>query len=572
MGCYSNVDRRRLDLKDEILNEPKILYENGNDAINNNHKRKYTLSTKNSGDEFEDEANDINFDEQKARDLVNILLEEDVSFYKNLIPKINSFSYQDFKNLFEGNCNHNYNTTNKTQIIRLAHKFDNFYYILENSYREKKYYQYLKELWLKYPYIEDLKYLRDDNKISSKLSSSLPNYSSWPNDIKKDLLEIIKKTQLVSINIINKIKDEYKEVDRVLQRLANIKKEFSAEDNDEYLTKNNNVLSKDIEKIYNYMNQNSKGKKRKLTDEEKAKIQKDIKQQKKDFEDISPYLQDNLDCAFDMIVSFIVKEWNSSESFNDLSNQMKVNYMRDNDDLFYDNDFFSYEDDDDYFDDCYNDDENPNSEQNQNQENLKEIMEWIEVAKNFVFCIYRGYKMFQTINLAKKFIKENIYRTELNEISSKFNEYQISKRFDKNDPKKNLKIINEYIDKIEIIRKQLLNLIKKLKKEIDKNIKKKKGILGNIIYQIFKLGGNIFKVAITKDPTKIIDIINIGIGVANLTFSGIELSLSNEIIDELINILKDAKKKQKEIENEINSLNEKALEIRKVYPNYYKKI
>ena len=134
-----------------------------------------------------------------------------------------------------------------------------------------------------------------------------------------------------------------------------------------------------------------------------------------------------------------------------------------------------------------------------------------------------------------------------------------------------MEIINENIDKIEIIRKELLELMEKLKTKIDKNINKKKGILGNIIYQIFKLGGNLFKIAVTKDPTKIIDVINIGIGIANITFSGIELSCTNEIIDELINILQDAKQKQKEIEKEISSLNEEALEIRKVYPNYYKK-
>ena len=134
-----------------------------------------------------------------------------------------------------------------------------------------------------------------------------------------------------------------------------------------------------------------------------------------------------------------------------------------------------------------------------------------------------------------------------------------------------MEIINENIDKIEIIRKELLELMEKLKTKIDGNINKKKGILGNIIYQIFKLGGNLFKIAVTKNPTKIIDDINIGIGIANITFSGIELSCTNEIIDELINILQDTKQKQKEIEKEISSLNEEALEIRKVYPNYYKK-
>ena len=39
---------------------------------------------------------------------------------------------------------------------RLLDKFDNFCFILNEWYRDKKYYEYLKELWIKYPCLEDL--------------------------------------------------------------------------------------------------------------------------------------------------------------------------------------------------------------------------------------------------------------------------------------------------------------------------------------------------------------------------------------------------------------------------------
>ena len=39
-----------------------------------------------------------------------------------------------------------------------------------------------------------------------------------------------------------------------------------------------------------------------------------------------------------------------------------------------------------------------------------------------------------------------------------------------------------------------------MKKEIDTNIRRKKGLIGNIIYQAVKIGTNIFNLVATKNP------------------------------------------------------------------------
>lgn len=206
-------------------------------------------------------------------------------------------------------------------------------------------------------------------------------------------------------------------------------------------------------------------------------------------------------------------------------------------------------------------------EQKKNDDYDNGLKEWIGVAKNFVNCIYRGYRMFQTINLSKKIIKENKYRKQLDIISKKFNDYQNNKRLYEDDPIKNINIINESIDEIEKIRDELLQLMENLKKEIDKNINHKKSIIGNIIYQIFKLGKNIYEFHTTKNP---IMLLNIGLDITSIVFCGIDYSYTNDIIDEIIKVLKDAKIKQKEIENEIESLNKKFSDMKKVYPTYFK--
>ena len=216
----------------------------------NNHQNKIPNIKENNQQEINNEI--PNFDEEKARNLVKYLLENDISIYKDLILVVDDLSSYDFQKLFEGNFEHNYSSKNQTQLKRLSHKFDNFYYILINCYKKQNLYDYLKELWIYYPYIDDLKNMKDKKKISSKLSSTLPNYSSWPNNIQQDLITAIVGTEYLSNKEIKeKIKDESVEIDKILTKLATIQKNFSTEDNDEeYLLKNKNVLGKDLEFIY----------------------------------------------------------------------------------------------------------------------------------------------------------------------------------------------------------------------------------------------------------------------------------------------------------------------------------
>jgi hypothetical protein len=560
MGCECN--NRRI----ENAN-PEGTFHKNKESNKTGIKRNPSLSTNNSEDEsnldnnVEDHRNladdteedDDNIDEQIARNLVTSLLENDF-FFRDLIPTINSLSSKDFKKLFHGDCDYNYKTKNKAQIRRLAHKFDNFNYILKFIYKENKYEEYFKELWEKYPYIEDLKHLEED-KISSKLNSTLPNFKYWPENIKKDLIILIKSTELSSSKeYIRKIKDEYVEVDKTLKKLINIKNTFKKEDDDEYYKKNDNVFRKDIDKFIQYFNKNSKDKNKQLTEKDIQKIQKEHNQQKNEYVDNSPYLQENVEAIIDVVIFGVMKKL-GIKNIKEEAPGLILNYQNEN----YDYDFFDDWDEDSY-DEDYEEEGNDNDEE-------KEMAEWFSVAKNFALLIYRGYQTYQTIKLSEKLIGER--RSELEKISSDFQEYQNSKRFSKNNPSENLKIINESIKKVEEIRKRLLEFIEKLKKEIDSNINKKKGIFGNIFYQAIKIGSSIFNLVVTKNPTHIINILNIGIGVANIVCSGIEISYINDIIDGLIEILKDANKKRKEFEKEINSLHDQTSNIKKGYPKYY---
>ena len=569
MGCEANCRQRELNDKENIPNPEYENYrkyssstnisedENNSENNMNNHQNKIPNIQENNQKEINNEI--PNFDEEKARNLVKYLLENDISIYKDLISVVDNLSSYDFQKLFEGNFEHNYSSKNQTQLKRLSHKFDNFYYILINCYKKQNLYDYLKELWIYYPYIDDLKNMKDKKKISSKLSSTLPNYKSWPNNIQQELITAIVGTEYLSNKkIIEKIKDESVEIDKILRKLATIQKTFSTENNDEeYLLKNNNVLGKDLEFIYDSVIKNFDGKKNKLTKKDKENIQKHMIQEKNDYNRISPYLQNNTNLIFDTIFSLAIKKIGLPNDCASIS-EMKDTYS--------DEGFgfgFGWDDDEDNLDKI---------EDRPEEKNNEELMEWMALGKNFVICVDQGIQMFQTINLSKKIMdkEKNEYRIRLNTISEQFNEYQNSKRLYENDPIENLKIIKDSINNIEKIRKDLFDLINDLKKEIDKHVNRKKGIIGNIVYQVIKIGTNIFTLAVTKNPTKLINLLNIGIEITNIAFSRTDLSYTNDIIDELIKILEEAIKKKKDVDNEINKLNENFQKIRNGYPTYYK--
>ncbi len=57
---------------------------------------------------------DINdFNEVQARELVNLLLSNDIKVYRKLLPEIENLNSEDFENLFNGNYNYEFNVKNK---------------------------------------------------------------------------------------------------------------------------------------------------------------------------------------------------------------------------------------------------------------------------------------------------------------------------------------------------------------------------------------------------------------------------------------------------------------------------
>ena len=324
-------------------------------------------------------------DEKKARNLVKILLEKDISYYKNLIPTINTFNSEDFMNLFDGNSDHNYNTPKIANIKRLAYKFENFSPILYEFYKDNNFYEYLIELWVEYPNMDNLKALKDAKKISSELSSILPNYSSWPDDVKEKLMKPIINTQLVCKEIKEKIEKEYPDIDAVLKNLTKIYKIFSEIKDVEYLTKNKNIyynyfLNGFLEKINKNISFN-------ISFTEFINITKNS---------IPKNFELDGDKIFHLILNLVVNKENIKgiiELYKKVSDDKSIHIENINEE---------------YIDNIIS---------IKNLTNMVETTkQWLIVAKNFYYCIYRGQKLYETIQLYKKLGGDNEYQKRLDKI------------------------------------------------------------------------------------------------------------------------------------------------------------
>ena len=166
---------------------------------------------------------DFSFDELKARKLINFLLEYDIKIFKKLVPEINKLDSEAIEMLFSGDADYDYNVKNKKIFKKLLDKFENFQNILEQWYKDEKYYEYIKILWIKYPCIEDLKDSKME-EIEEKMESYLIDFKSWPQEIKEDLKKLIDQTSDTRVYELKKeIDNKYCQISSILKELVYIK-------------------------------------------------------------------------------------------------------------------------------------------------------------------------------------------------------------------------------------------------------------------------------------------------------------------------------------------------------------
>ena len=140
----------------------------------------------------------MSFNEELARKIIDYLLEDDIDDFSRWLPFIEEFNSEQIENLLKGERNYEYPIKNKDIFINLVLKFDNFEAITLKWYQKEENYKYLKQLWLKYICIEDIRLMlktdKNDQKLIDYLESRKINYSQWPQEVKEEFKKCAKRT------------------------------------------------------------------------------------------------------------------------------------------------------------------------------------------------------------------------------------------------------------------------------------------------------------------------------------------------------------------------------------------
>ena len=117
----------------------------------------------------------MSFSEESARKIIHYSLEEDIDDFRRWLIFIDEFNSEQIENLLNGNKNFVYPIKNLDIFIRLLLKFDNFSELTLKWYKKEENYKYLKQLWLQYICIEQIRILLETDKNGEKLTNYLEN-------------------------------------------------------------------------------------------------------------------------------------------------------------------------------------------------------------------------------------------------------------------------------------------------------------------------------------------------------------------------------------------------------------
>ena len=471
---------------------------------------------------------DINFNEAQARYLVDYLLEEDIPVFKKLSSEIRAMDSHSFKNLFQGirfksaeNADgFDYKVKNKKSFQELLEKFDNFYNILDSWYSDKKYYSYIKDLWLNYISIKDL-VEKNENDREELLQSYDIDYKNWPENIKIEFIRIIRldrNKNIFSKQRMEEIEEAHNEFKYLLKEMYAFKSKIETEPEMETYEKNTDNFIKKIKSFLGWL----KG----LTEGKIGKVSSVVG-------------------SFPLIQAL----YGTMTNDNNLPSE-KINN--------YDNDY-DYDDDFDYLDSEDNDEINSGNETL--KENIKNLLKntnlglYIYSALSFIhlgLSVWEFTNAYNDLAQIKKNIKDDKgYEKKLKEIEENFKKNKEKIGILPDDFKEALKIIKETFKEICGDYINLNNLIQLINNDIEiaksHETKSTLGLIGSVCLGV----GGFF---VTKDPFCFLHTtsltLNIGTGIGHIMV----LANSKEIIKQLKEILKKAKKQKKEMEAKLDDL------------------
>lgn len=484
------------------------------------------------------------FDEQKAKSLVRFLLSspDEPVFYRSLLPEVLNLSSEEFRQLFEGNSDYDFNVKNKEKFHKLALKFDNFSILLSEWYKKgQNYHECLKDIWNNNNDLNNLKNL-DEYSLEKKLNNLCVS-KFWTNEIKDDFKRLINFSNDLSEKFQVFLQEQYTELDDIIKNIKKSKKAVETKEKENNEKKNlifdestksvintilDSVISEFFESIKSEYNNNN------ISTEESNKITKFTENEKQNL-----IKKVALKYATGDLGQFNLS--NALETAKDLST--KINYCK----------LFS-KDTKKKIDIIAN---------NKIAAHAILGLSFLSLCNN----IYSTYKLFQDSRSQIKELNER-----LNVIESNFKRHKNEIPFiNGKDCESDMKKIEEVRLKFEEDKDNLEQLINDIDSALAEQKSEKNKRIYQAIYSTFLTLGSGLAGGLSKGSSKIEYAsagIFSGIGVVN---NIVDIGKLQKNISDYKKLLKKARNLENEIQNEIKSLNKKYIEAQKGHlPDIYR--
>lgn len=164
-------------------------------------------------------------DISQKRKLAEFLISNDFNIFKKLLIQVKQLNDEDFYQLFEGNTKHKFNVPNEKEFKQLVQKFDDNYELISNFYNNEKYYENMKKIW-RLNILQKLIEEEDSSKKNDMIKKMNLNENEWDEEFKEYFYSIImpKPKKPNKERIRNYIEANYGNFDDLIKSVNKCKK------------------------------------------------------------------------------------------------------------------------------------------------------------------------------------------------------------------------------------------------------------------------------------------------------------------------------------------------------------
>lgn len=167
----------------------------------------------------------------KKRKFAEFLLSNDLNIFKRNLQEVRQLNDEQFNQLFEGNVEYNYNTSNEKSFKQLAQKFEDNNDLIMEVYSNEKYYKWASQIW-RPNILQKLKETEDEGEKDAILKKHKIDISNWDEDFMNIFTIIVNIAPIKTLaeRMKNYFQVDYGDFDELIKTVEVCKKTINKND------------------------------------------------------------------------------------------------------------------------------------------------------------------------------------------------------------------------------------------------------------------------------------------------------------------------------------------------------